>query len=128
MDSCFNLLHSGRLKYRQPIHILRSSCVCTEQSCCSLAVFCFQQINQVKVAVYCASSWTWQQVTILTLRMLILVFLYLCIACVRQGLKAVSFPPGNSPNILICNQLIWHIEVLVSRVSEAAFYKENVFL
>lgn len=41
-------------------------------------------------------------------------------------MKAVPFPPGISPNILICNQLIWHIEVLVSRVSEIACYKENV--
>lgn len=45
--------------------------------------------------------------------MLILVFVYICVTCVRQGMKAVSFLPGMSSSILICNQLAWHIEVLV---------------
>lgn len=56
-----------------------------------------------------------------TLRMLILVFIYvLPVLHVSASLtmKAVSFPPGISPNLLIFSQLIWQIEVLVSRVSE----------
>lgn len=36
----------------------------------------------------------------------------------NPAVKAVSFPPGISPNVLIFPWIIWQIEVLVSRVSE----------
>lgn len=69
--SCLNMLHWSGLKYRQPIHSLKSNwqfCVNSDQFCCSLVgrgEFWFQQLNWVKTAICCAISRTWRWVRIL---------------------------------------------------------------
>jgi len=54
------------------------------------------------------------------LRLLIVVFrcVWPILHVSASPMKVVSFPPSISPNLFIFSQLVWKMEVLVSRVSE----------